>query len=197
MSDNEPLKVMCPTWVRGEMDKLINELDGSECDVMVGAVAILGENGYDFDCREQSTNFDPKVYGPVMLQGYNMIAGCVLAKVLDHLHEALQSELHFTQEIEDDAERFQQTRNIYEHTIRDFLKQLFTYAGFQFQTKIASKPASATKKSANISLACGSNMIAMWRKVAETPMVFKRAGDQDEQGNQDSECGQDSGPADL
>ena len=33
------IKTLIPGWVHGEMSKLLNDMDGKECDVMVGVKA--------------------------------------------------------------------------------------------------------------------------------------------------------------
>ena len=156
-------KAMCPNWVRGEMAKLLNELDGTYDEVMVGAVALLGENGYDFKCCEQTTNFDPAEYGQIMLEGYSMIAGGALAKVLDTVHAATQNPEHFTQDIEDEEERFQQLRNLYEQAIRQFLRSMLTYAGPEFQRD----------KPGGMSVAAGSQLIGLWQNISTSTIKFQ------------------------
>lgn len=160
-------KPLCPNWVRSEMDKLMNGLDGTHDEVMVGAVAIMGPNGYDFDCVEQTTNFDPMEYGPMMHQGYAMIAGAGLAQLMRSVHEATKHPDHFSNQIEDPDERLQQLRNLYEQAIRQFLDAMFTYAGGEFQHDQAAGP----------SIVAGSQLLNLWLRIAASTITFKSPGE--------------------
>lgn len=157
-------KPACPGWMRGEVAKMLNQLDGTHDEVLVAAVAALGPEGFDVQHCEQSTNFDPNAYGPAMLEGFTMLAGTALAQVLGTVYAATQSEHHFTQDIEDPAERIQAMRNLYEQAIRDFLTSVFTYAGAQYQQ--------APGRQGNLSMAAGSQMVGLWHKVAEATITF-------------------------
>lgn len=185
MTDNGQAKQIPSGWVYGTVKNMIAQLDGQWDDVCVGAVAVLGEQGYDFACCEESVMLDPAAYGPVMLQGLNMIAGAALGKAMGTYHAALMHEDHFTHEIEDDPERFAKTRQLYEQCVRLFLRSVMEYAGQQFQKQI--RELGVSDKAANISLASGSQMLAMWVKVAESTLSFKAPEVKDEPENEDSE----------
>lgn len=172
-------KLMCPNWVRSEVAKLLNSLDGRYDTVMVGAVALLGEDGFDYGCIEQSTHFDPQVFGPVMLEGYSLIAGAALAKTLGSVHAACSSDLHFTRDIEDNDERLQAMRNLYEQAIRQFLQSVLTYAGAEFQKTIndGGRPAPGRPTE---SMIAGSQLVGLLQRVADATITFQQPRDQDE-----------------
>lgn len=158
----KPTHPTAPHWVRQELGIALNGIDPTDKDTVVAAIAMLGEKGYDFVCHEQTTNFDPNEYGPMMLEGYNMVAGAGLAKILQSVHAATSSDQHFTKDIEDDEERFIAMRNLYEQAIRQFLRSVLTYAGGEFQA--AGKP--------DPSMVAGSQMLNLWLAVSESTLKF-------------------------
>lgn len=169
---------MVPGWVRGEIAKLLNGMNGEHDGVMVAAVALLGPDGFDVQSCEQTNNFDPNEYGPVMLQGYTMLAAAALAKTLGTVHASTDHEHHFTNDIEDPEERLQALRNLYESAIRQFLDSMFTYAGAEFQQKHES----------DLSTAAGSQLVALWQRIATGTIQFRSpqgqsTGEQNDDGN--------------
>ncbi len=159
--------LLIPSWVRSEVNNMLNELNGAHSDVMVAAVALMGENGFCCKSREQTTSFVASEYGPAMLEGYSIIAGEVMAKVLGTVVAATMNPNHFTHDIADETERFQQLRNLYEQAIREFLFSALNYAGANFQRDNPSSP----------TVAAGSQMLALWKKVAHSTITFKTPND--------------------
>ena len=110
-------KNITPGWMTAEANKTLADLNHDDKDTMIVVAAVMGEMGYDVAIREQSTNFVPQEYGPMMLQGMNIVAGCALGRILQTVHTATLSDEHFTKDIEDDTERLEAIRNLYEQAI--------------------------------------------------------------------------------
>jgi hypothetical protein len=155
-------KLIVSGWVRGELARLLNELGGRHEKVMVAGVVLLDEDGFDVGTREQTQEMDPAAFGPMMLQGYNVMAGRALANVLKTVDAATRNPQHFTASIDDPAEKLQAMRNLYEAAIRQFLDGMFTYAGIAFQDQQLPGP----------SIAAGSQMLAAWLHVARARLKF-------------------------
>lgn len=174
---------MCPGWVHSTMSKLLNQLDGRHDAAMVAAVALMGPDGFDFKTTEESINFDPSEYGLIMLEGYTMIAGGALAKMLDTVYASTQAETHFTHDIDDNEEKLQQLRNLYEQAIRQFLQGVIRYAGAEFQHG----------KTHDLSVAAGSQMLNLWNRVATSTVKFVQSKENPDEADDESGDGAEAG----
>ena len=156
-------KHITPGWMTAESNKALADLDHDDKDTIVMAIAVMGEMGYDVTSREQTTNFEPVQYGPMMLSGFNILAGAALGKILQTVHTATLSDHHFTKDIEDDVERLEAIRNLYEQAIREFLKMCLMEAGTSLQRD--NEP--------DISIVAGSQMIGLWSQIAKSTVTFR------------------------
>ncbi len=179
MKPNQPQKshagiVMVPPWVMSKHRELMAALDGEHASVYVGQVALMGPNGYSLATIEEAVELDGNLYGPMMIQGYNFLAGAGLGKLLTLMLTELRasdSELHekaaeLANENTESDETFQEkknaallvlTRNATEACIRQFLAVVFKTAGMELQAK-SGKP--------DILLAGASQMLGLWMNVA-------------------------------
>ncbi len=173
--------VMVPPWVMSKHRELMAALDGEHASVYVGMVALMGPNGYSLATIEEAIELDGNLYGPMMVQGYNFLAGAALGKLLtlmltelrlpEHPIHAQAAELA-KENTEDDhthdekmmMARLILTRNATEAAIRQFLKVVFTTAGMEMQAK-SGKP--------DVHLAGASQMIACWNAVAGAAIKFE------------------------
>ena len=160
-------KQMVPGWVHGELTKLINSLDGKHAEVVVAAVALLGQDGFDVGCAEQTTNFDAREYGPVMIEGYAMIAAAALGKLMAVQYGSMMGGKHpiNTQEYDDPSQKMIAIRQEFDTAIRQFMRSMFGYLGAEFQHGKPSNPV----------VAGGSQVIAMWQKVCVSTIKFTEA----------------------
>lgn len=182
--------MMVEPWVRSTMDKLLAGANPpKQTEVCIVALILLGPDGFSTESAEETTNFDPREYGPAMLEGYSMMAALGLAKVFNTVDGALHSPGHFTADIEDPAERIAAMRNVYERAMRGFLQSAITYAGEMFQRG----------KKGDMSVAAGSQMLNMWLEVSRRTVRFEAAKEppdegQDVDGDGDAAGGEGDGP---
>lgn len=161
---------MCPGWVRAELAKIANGLDGRHDHVMVAGVVLMGPHGFDARTCEQAVDLDPESYGPMMLWGYSALAGTALANVLSTVYESTQHPDHFTQQLDDPEDHMDAIRNLYEAAVRQWLEQAITQAGEKFQ---ADHPH-------NLSMAAGSQMLNVWLEIARRTIRFNTSPTQEQ-----------------
>lgn len=152
---------MCPGWIRGELAKLCNDLDGQYDKVVVAAVCALSEDGYQILTREEAILLAPTEYGPMMLHGYRAITAVSLAKLLEtawaSFHGSPASKLP-------DAQQHEQAFMMFDQVIRGWLMDAVTLAGSKLFEGKTPGPA----------LSAGQQAMAMWRAVAGSPFKFNQ-----------------------
>ncbi len=179
-------KQMLPDWARDAMVNMLNELDGRFDEVMVGGCVLLHPaKGFDVQVCEQTTNFDPMDYGPMMVEGYAVLAGMALAKMLNGMHADVLSPSNEVWKIEDD-EQMVLLREIYEQNVRSFLTSLFKYAGGFFQDGKGMDVATLEGRS----VAAVSQILGYWLIVCQSTHTLKPI----EPPQEDDDAGTDDNP---
>ena len=163
-------KILCPIWVLTEFRHMLDEMNGRHDDVMVGGCALLGTEGFDVKLCQQTTIVDPRQYGEMMSEGLRLLASKAFAAILETTWAVTQSPNHPVQKIKDPDEQRQYLIDLYERATRDFLQVVFTYTNNFF----------CEGKKAEMSVACGSRVLSLWLKVAQSRISFTLAKDHDE-----------------
>lgn len=175
-------KILVPPLLAKRHRELMESLTGEHASVYVGVIGLMGPQGYQLAASDEAVEIDPRIFGPLMLQGYNFVAGKALAQILgtviaelrnpDHaIHE--QAKALAAEDTEDDTPEAEKVRlatmtlarNTAESAIRQFLRVVFDTAGMEFQ---------ATCGDHDIMVAGISQMIGMWRRLADSTIRFEQ-----------------------
>ena len=185
MKPNEPRKshagiVMVPPWVMTKHRELMAAISGEHAHVYVGMVALMGPDGYSLATTEECVEINPAIYGPMMVQGYNFLAGAGLGKLLTLMLTELRDPSHpihlkaaeLAKEDTEDDRTFEEkklaallffARNAAESCIRQYLQVMFSTAGSELQK--SGKP--------DVMLAGVSQMLGCWLTVARAAIKFE------------------------
>lgn len=176
-------KIMVPTWAVTKVREMMTEMSGEHAVALVAQAVLLGENGFTLASTEEAVALDAMTFGPLMIMGYNHLAGQALAKLLSSLLAELRHEDHTIHDqarqlvIEAEADGSGESvagderaalillvRNAANKLIRDFLDVQFTLAGIEVQK---------TDDPPDIFLAGVSQALGTWVTVANSPIKFE------------------------
>ena len=162
-------KQLVPHWIRQEVAASLNELDGTHKDTLVTSTAVMGPEGFDVTTYEQSENLNPDDYGPMMLAGYNAVAGSALGKLLQTVRAGIEGSPEI-QEMEEE-ERWAAMRGMFDTAIRNFLQGMLMQAGSMLQ-----EMAQLTEKQPGMETITGSQILGAWIRISQSPIKVNATG---------------------
>jgi len=148
------------------MTETLRGLDAAKHNqACVCAVAVMGEDGFEFASDSNIQTLDAEAGIRMLLEGFAMMGAASLAEVMGQAYAEIAAE---RDPPEDDRERFIAMRQAYELAIRRWWGASMRYAAEKFQADHGS----------DMSVAAGSQILGLFMNMATAPIAYKATEDQ-------------------
>jgi len=159
-------KNIAPAWMSGVVRDNLAQLDTDlHNKAIVSAIAVLGEDGFEFASRDNMHELDATAAITVLLEGYAMVSASGLVALIQQASRELRAAKDLPA---DRAEKMPELRVRVEAAIRHWLRSVMMYAGQEYQRLEGEKPQLIDGKGRSVDevvMAC-SQVLGLWMGVA-------------------------------